>query len=170
MNRNEKARQEQARKLAEEKKLELARMPMNKFISSKDPFAKKVRDHMMSSQDDVQLVMRQVKAKYAGICECKNKITQYGIEMASEDIKTKHEDGRKFTKEELFVLVLLEQTKMFGYLADIRQYVTHKLLPYISEAEFTQKHYADYLAHVELALAKRGLKLFPAEYEIIPVE
>ena len=78
-------------------------------------------------------------------------------------------EGKITTKEKATVMVMEEDARIHGCLKDIRTLITQKLLPIISEKEFNEKAFEEYVKHIQQCLKEDGYELFPTEYQILPL-
>lgn len=161
--------EEQKRKMAEDRKLELSKMPMNKYLGEGTELGSRIMKFRLSDYETVHTAMRKVKIFYAMLRGSKVNIDRLKKEIL---MGTPTDDkGSVISVDKAKVLILEEEARIQGCLADIRiQVGMDNLMKCISETEFTSSHYEQYVKHVEEVLYSDGYNLFPEEYQIIPLK
>lgn len=164
------------RQLAKANADRLKNMPMNKYLLGEEQTdtSKKIAAFMNSDYDKVQEVMRWIKIAYSQIMLSRGRMKKLQQEIDSGKFESMIVEGEKnyriiVCKEEAIGEIAREEVKILGSVADIRNRITHKLLPMITGDEFTKEHYEQYFNHVESVLKAEGYTLIPTEYELMPL-
>ena len=158
---------ETKRRIAEERKAELAKMPMNAYMAKGTDLGKSIAKFMLSDFENVTEIMRQIKIKYVLIRDSINSINRLKTEMLVGECKD--DTGKVISVDVAKVAILRGETSIQGYLRDIRTLITQKLITMISDSEFTEGHFESYLKHVQDVLLVDGYVLFPDEYQMLPL-
>lgn len=168
--------EEEKRRIAESRKQELAKMPMNQYMGKGTELGQKLGRFRLSDYEFVVDVMRKIKIFYVMLRDSK----QHTIELKSQILISEENNnlytlltddkGKPLSVGKAKVQVLEEDARIQGCLADIRKQIIDKLMPLINTDEFTDKHFEEYVKHIEIKLGEQGYELFPSEYQIIPLE
>jgi len=173
LNTREKALEFDKKQLAEDKKAELARLPMNQYMGKGTALGKRMGFLMLSTMFDVQDNQRRIKLFYVMLKDSKAHIARLKADLALVDgeIGARIQDkGESLTIEQARVRVLEEEVRIQGCLQDIRNKITQNLLPLIDVREFNEAVFEAYVEHLERILSIDGYVLFPTEYNMIPLQ